>query len=89
MNNDIILAINNKLEIAVVDEKFVIFEPSGEKVYILDEEEKEILSLFDGVAALEEIEEKLQAMYEGDNISGDLAEYVNMLQEKEILIEKQ
>lgn len=88
MNKDIILAVNHMFEIAVVDEKFIIFESSGEKVYVLNEEEREILSLFDGMATFNEISKKLHVLYEGDNIAEDFAAYVNTLKEKGILIEK-
>ena len=90
MNKSQVLIINSAMEVATVDDKIIIFEPTGEKIYVLEEEEKEILCLFDGKNSIGDIETKLSIAYDGEeNLLQDFEEYVIALKEKGVLIEKE
>lgn len=88
MNTDQIYVANMEMEFADMGEKTVIFEPTGSKVYVLNELEREIFLLFDGANTVKDIENVLMERYQSDEIRPDFMEYLESLIEKGVLLEQ-
>lgn len=85
MVKDSIFAVSKEIEVNDVDEKAVIIKPTGEEIYVLNREEKEILLLFDGERTLSDIDRKLGDEYGNEYVSEEFLAYAEDLLEKGIL----
>ena len=81
-----LLHFNEAYVINEIDNRAVILEPTGEEVYILEDEEYHIFKLFDGIRPIDAVIKQLESDYETAGIEQDVIEFVNQLVEKGILL---
>ncbi len=79
---------NTLFEFNEVDEKLVIFEPTGNEIYVLEKLEKEIFQLFDDGSDIFCVINTLNEKYKVHNLKEDIEEFVYALLKKGILVEK-
>lgn len=75
---------NNSFE--EIDDCLMVVESSGENVFVLDENGKTLLKLFDGRKTIGEIIEQLKQIYDHTFIIDEFLEFVDELIAKGIII---
>lgn len=89
MREDIVLKFNPKYEVNYVEETSVVFEPEYKRVFVLDKIGGSILNQINGIRKVSEIKHNMRSQFWGDEIEKDIEEFIEIMKEKEIVIENE